>query len=183
MSLSTAYFAALPCRRSFFRGLGPLIPDLLDDAPSWTQLQMPDRRRCLSRETDTEFVVRVDLPGFRKADVSVEASPSECLLTVTASSPREGPDSGRAKAPEGQEGATEGQEGATEGQEGATEKAGQVEQGARSEQRVQLVRRFALPANVADVASARARLEDGVLTLTVPKVKSATPVKIPVLSD
>jgi HSP20 family protein len=143
------------------------------------------------REDENHVYVVADLPGFRKEDVDI--SIEDGTLTITAERREEiavppGGEHGRQGRPsaQGQPGQREERSQQEQQQQGAaTDQPGQGQGEARGEyllreRRVQrFVRSFTLPPNVDD-QHVQARLENGVLTITLNKREESKPRRVQV---
>lgn len=145
------------------------------------------------REDADRVYIEADLPGFRKEDVDI--SIEDGILTISAERQEEKeiapePPTGRADQP-GQKGDAQ-QQGQQAGQQQGQPQQGQPQQQqAKSprqdggnyllrERRVQrFVRSFTLPPNV-DEQSVQAKLEDGVLRITLAKREDTKPRRVQV---
>jgi HSP20 family protein len=127
------------------------------------------------REDADHIYVEADMPGFRKEDIDITLQ--EGNLTITAQRREESPTADQ----------TQQAQQPTQGQHGQ-----QVQQGRRGQQGQrqgdyllherrcqQFVRSFTLPTNV-DEQSVQARLDEGVLKLTLNKREDAKPRRIQV---
>ena len=134
------------------------------------------------REDADHIYVEADLPGFRKEDVNV--SLENGMLTITAERQEE------VAEPSSQQ---QGQEGRQQGQQGAEGQQQQQRARGRSQQQQQqdsnyllrerritrFVRSFTLPSNV-DESSVQAKLENGVLRITLNKREESKPKRVEV---
>jgi HSP20 family protein len=145
------------------------------------------------REDANHVYIEADLPGFRKEDVDIAIE--DGVLTITAERREEvvEPDAGQAATP-GQGGdarqqAQQGQAPQGQAQQGQQpqQKPQQPQQPARQhenyllrERRIQrFVRSFTLPPNV-DEQSVQAKLENGVLRITLNKREDTKPKRVQV---
>jgi HSP20 family protein len=155
-----------------FFGLGRNLFDDVDDS----ELDLLGSYGVDIREDKDHIYIDADLPGFRKEDVNI--SLDKGMLTITAEHREEIP-------PPSPQGSQQGQE--QQKQDGKPE---QQQKGASSQQepanyllrerRIQrFVRSFTLPPTV-DEKSVQAKLEDGVLHITLNKREDAKPKRIEV---
>ena len=130
------------------------------------------------REDADHVYIEADLPGFRKEDVDIAIE--DGILTISAERQEE-----KEIAPEQPTGKAD-----QPGQKGEAQQQGQQQQQAKSsrqdesyllrERRVQrFVRSFTLPPNV-DEQSVQAKLEDGVLRITLGKREDTKPRRVQV---
>jgi HSP20 family protein len=165
--------------RLFTRGLIADVDDISTLAPSVMNYGVD------IREDNDHFYVEADLPGFRKEDVDIQLENG--TLTIIAERHEEievpGDQSRRGQQPEQ---AGQGQQTGQQGQQ-RQEKQQQEKQGGRAsgeyllrERRVErFVRSFTLPPNV-DERNVQAKLENGVLRITLNKLQESKPKKVEV---
>lgn len=124
------------------------------------------------REDADRVYVEADLPGFRKEDVDISLEGG--VLTITAERREEDEIAPGQQAAPGKQGQAQGQE-PQQGQ-GALAKGDYLLHERRYRR---FVRSFVLPPNV-DESSVQARLENGVLKITLNKREESKPKKIQV---
>jgi HSP20 family protein len=151
-------------------GMGPVASSMFADDPFFAQppamlarMELPTMRVAVDvEENDKAFVIKADTPGIPKD--ALKLSVMDGTLTISGERQEEKQVGG--PTAEGAEGAS-----STEGQ-GAASKAPQSLRYERSYG--SFSRSFSLPPNV-DVEGIQAEAQDGVLTVTIPKVLKVNP--------
>jgi HSP20 family protein len=166
--------------RSLDEQVGRMVEDMFEDLFSSTLMPYSPMSRTDQdvitprvnlRETDKAYELEVDIPGVEKDDVRI--SIENRRVTIEAEEKME------ATSPQGEGQAQSGQS----GQSGQSAQSGQSGRQGQQSGMERYYRRYAvsfmLPAEVDDT-SAQARLEKGVLRLTLPKKQAAQAKKLTV---
>jgi HSP20 family molecular chaperone IbpA len=174
--------------------------DLLDDHPFFNlnssffrEANIGRANRANVQETDNEYKIELEVPGYQKEEIHIEFSSDAKSVTISGkheSSYKEGPAEGVVE--EGKE-KSEGKESEKKGsKEGIEKKESKSLTETRKETTVgkptpkywisersvgEFSRTFSF-ATPLDVDKAVAKLESGLLTLTIPKATTVTPKKI-----
>jgi HSP20 family protein len=132
------------------------------------------------REDANHIFLEADLPGFRREDVDISIDNGTLTIVAEHREEIEEPADGKQAAQEqGQQQGNGGQSGQT-GKQGQQQGRSQQPEYLLRERRVQrFVRSFTLPPNV-DEQSVQAKLENGVLKVTLNKREDAKPKRIAV---
>jgi HSP20 family protein len=127
---------------------------------AWSDDRAPARRPAVDvTESDASYVITLDVPGVRKEDVQVSVEGRRVsIVAETRSATDDAPAGGAAEATGGTE--------ADVSKEAA--KAAAARTLVRERSYARYARSFTLPADI-EQGTAQARLENGVLTVTLPK--------------